>query len=94
VSNAVFEVVNEKYTKGLWKRIVASKMSTLGTQAGYSYDFGVRDAKDVEAFGNNIKIVEEWSYFEDEDIKPKFFRLFWKFKPMSRTQWTIKATIG
>ena len=48
----------------------------------------------MEAFGNNIKIVEEWSYFEDEDIKPKFFRLFRNLKLMPRTQWTIKATIG
>lgn len=93
-SQIVFEVVNEKYTKGIWKKIVASKMRRLGTTAGSSYDFGVRDATDVEAFGNNIKIVEEWSYFEDEDIKPKVFRLFRNFKLMSRTQWTIKATIG
>lgn len=93
-SQIVFEVVNEKYTKGIWGKIVASKMRRLGTTAGSSYDFGVRDATDVEAFGNNIKIVEEWSYFEDEDIKPKVFRLFRNFKLMSRTQWTIKATIG
>ena len=93
-SQIVFEVVNEKYTKGIWKKIVASKMRRLGTTAGSSYDFGVRDATDVEEFGNNIKIVEEWSYFEDEDIKPKVFRLFRNFKLMYRTQWTIKATIG
>ena len=93
-SEIVFEVINEKYTKGLWKKIVASKMSTLGTQAGSSYDFGVRDAKDVEAYGDNIKVVEEWSYFEDEDIKPKILRLFRNLKLFSRTQWTVRATIG
>jgi len=93
-SEIVFEVVNEKYTKGLWKKIVASKMSTLGTQAGSSYDFGVRDAKDIEAYGGNIKVVEEWSYFEDDDIRPSALRLFRNVKPFSRTQWTIRATIG
>lgn len=93
-SEIVFEVVNEKYTKGLWKKIVASKMSTLGTHAGSSYDFGVRDAKDIEAYGGNIKVVEEWSYFEDDDIRPSALRLFRNVKPFSRTQWTIRATIG
>ena len=93
-SEIVFEVVNEKYTKGLWKKMVASKMSTLGTQAGSSYDFGIRDAKDIEAYGDNIKVVEEWSYFEDEDIKPAILRLFRNVKLFSRTQWTIRATIS
>ena len=93
-SEIVFEVINEKYTRGIWKKIVASKMSTLGTGAGSSYDFGVRDAKDIEAYGNNIKVIEEWSYFEDEDIKPRILRLFRNLKLFSRTQWTVRATIG
>ncbi len=57
----------------------------LGTKAGSSYEFGVRDAKDVESYGKNIKVVEEWSYFEDEDIIPKFLRLFRNFKFISFT---------
>jgi methyltransferase (TIGR00027 family) len=94
-SQVVFEVVNEKYTKGLWKKVVESKMKrSLGTKAGSSYEFGVGDAKDVESYGEKIKVVEEWSYFEDPDIKPTLLRLFRNFKFMSRTQWTIKATIG
>ncbi len=94
-SHIVFEVVNQKYTKGIWKRAVESKMKRyLGTKAGSSYEFGVREAQEVESYGKNIKVVEEWSHFEDEDIKPQFLRLFRNFKFISRTQWTIKATIG
>lgn len=93
-SEIVFEVVNEKYTKGLWKKIVASKISTLGTQAGSSFDFGVRGAKDIEAYGNNIKVAEEWSYFEDADIKPTVLRLFRNVKLFTRSQWTIRAIIS
>ena len=94
-SQIVFEVVNEKYTKGIWKKSVESKMRrSAGTTAGSSYEFGLRDAREVEAYGRNITVVEEWSYFEDEDILPKYLRLFRNVKFMSRTQWTIKATIG
>ncbi len=94
-SQIVFEVVDEKYTTGIWKKIVESKMKrSLGTKAGASYHFGVREGKDVESYGNNIKVAEEWSYFDEENIRPKFFRLFRDLKFISRTQWTIRATIG
>ena len=94
-SEIVFEVVHKRYTKGLWKKSVESKMKrSLGSKAGASYDFGVREAREIEVYGPAIKVVEEWSYFEDEDIRPKFLRLFRHIKFMCRTQWTIKATIG
>jgi len=94
-ANIVFEAVNEKYTKGIWKKVVESKMKRYsGTKAGSSYEFGVRDAKEIETYGKNIRVAEEWSYFEDEDLRPKIWRLFRNIKFMSRTQWTIKATIG
>jgi O-methyltransferase involved in polyketide biosynthesis len=94
-SHIVFEVVNERYTKGLWKKLVESKMRRSGgTEAGSSYQFGVRDAKDVEAYGKHIKVVEEWSYYEAKDIRPRVLSLFRNFKMMTRTQWTVKATIG
>jgi methyltransferase (TIGR00027 family) len=94
-SSIIFEVVNAKYTRGIWKKMVASKMKrSLGTEAGSSYEFGVNKARDVESYGNGIKVVEEWSYFEDKDIKPKFLNLFRNIKFLSRTQWTIKVTIG
>jgi methyltransferase (TIGR00027 family) len=94
-SHIVFEVVSERYTQGIWKKVVESKMRrSAGTEAGSSYQFGVRDAKDVEAYGKHIKVVEEWSYYEEKDLRPRVLALFRNFKLMSRTQWTVKATIG
>lgn len=94
-SEIVFEVVIKKYTQGLWKKMVESKMKrSAGTEAGSSYQFGVDFGKEVESFGRNIKMVEEWSYFEDKDIKPKMLGWFKNMKFMSRTQWTIKALLG
>jgi O-methyltransferase involved in polyketide biosynthesis len=94
-SEIVFEVVHERYTKGLAKRSVESKMKrNLGSDAGDSYEFGVRDAKEIEVYGKGIRVVDEWSYFEDEDIRPKFLKLFRHSRFMTRTQWTIRAMIG
>jgi methyltransferase (TIGR00027 family) len=94
-SSIVFEVVTKKYTKGIWKKIVAAKMKrALRSEADVSYKFGLADAKEIESYGKNIRVVEEWSYLEDKDIKPGFLRLFRNMKFISRTQWTIKALIG
>lgn len=94
-SSIVFETVNKKYTKGLWKKMVESKMKrSAGTKAGSSYEFGVNNAKEIESFGENINLVEEWSYFEDVDIEPKILWYFRNLRFLTRTQWTIKATIG
>lgn len=91
----VFETVNKKYTKGMWKKMVASKIKrSAGTKAGSSYEFGVHNAKEIESFGENINLVEEWSYFEDVDIEPKILWYFRNIRFLTRTQWTIKATIG
>jgi O-methyltransferase involved in polyketide biosynthesis len=94
-SHIVFEVANERYTKGIWKKLVESKVRrSAGTGAGSSYQFGLRDAKDVEAYGQHIKVVEEWSYYEEEDLRPRVLSLLRNFKLMTRVQWTVKATIG
>jgi methyltransferase (TIGR00027 family) len=94
-SQFVFEVVHERYTKGLWKKGVEARMKRrLGSDAGSSYQFGVRQAQDIESLANNIRVVEEWSYFEDEDIRPSFLRLFRHFDFVAKTQWTIKTNFG
>ena len=94
-SSIVFEVVHERYTRGIWKKMLISKMKrNLGSGAGASFDFGVKDARDVEDFGEGIKVREEWSYFEDENIRPAILKMFSNWKFMARTQWTVRASIG
>jgi O-methyltransferase involved in polyketide biosynthesis len=91
----VFEVIHKKYTRGIWKKIVEKKMKrSLDISAGSAYDFGLRTASELEDFGENLKVLEEWSYFEDDDIRPKILKLFRNLKAFTRTQWTIHASIG
>ncbi len=94
-SQIAFEVIHEKYTRGIWKKIVENKMRrALDVSAGTFYDFGLRTAGELEDFGENLKVLEEWSYFEDPDLRPKILRLFRNLKAFNRTQWTIRASIG
>jgi O-methyltransferase involved in polyketide biosynthesis len=90
-SQIVFETVTESYTRGFMKKMVEMKIKAeLGLEAGSSYGFGVKKAKDIEGFADGIKEVDEWSYVEDMDVYPKFL----KYMGIARTQWTVTATIN
>jgi methyltransferase (TIGR00027 family) len=91
----IFEVVQKMYTRGIWKRMVEMKMNRrAATSAGSSYNFGIKQAIDIEKFGSGIKIVDEWSYFEDPDIRPRLLYHFRNVKTFSRAQWTVKALLN
>jgi methyltransferase (TIGR00027 family) len=93
-SGMVFEAVHKKYTRGMRKRMVESKMKRRsGTEAGTSFQYGLTDGKEVESYAGNIRVTGEWSYFEEPEVQPKLLRLLRRFKAFTRTQWTVRAII-
>ena len=52
--------------------------------------FDFRNATEIESYGNGIKVIDEWSYVEDPDIRPRIL----KYMGISRTQWTVSAMIN
>ncbi len=90
-SQIILEVVTENYTKGIMKKIVIMKMKRrIGLEAGASYNFGIKNGKELESYGDGIKVINEWSYFEDPDVRPRIL----KYLGMNRKQWTVVATIN
>ena len=90
-SQLVFEVVTEKYTRGLWKKIVARKFrSQMGVDAGASYNFGVKRGVEIEEVAPGLKVIDEWSFVEDDDVYPHIL----KYLGLARTQWTVTAAIN
>lgn len=93
-SQFIFETVQKKYTQGLYKKMVEKKMQrVLSSSAGASYNFGINNAYEIETYHPHIKVDEEWSYFEDDDIKPVILKAFKHFKTFTRSQWTVRAHI-
>lgn len=93
-SQIVMEVVTDKYTSGIWKKIVTMKMRhETGFIAGSSFNFGIKDAFELESYGSGLKIIDEWSYFEDKDVRPQLYKMF-KYSGLARAQWTITASIN
>jgi methyltransferase (TIGR00027 family) len=89
-SQIILEVVTEKYTHGIWKKMAEMKMKkNLGLEAGTSYNFGIKNATEIESYATGIKIKDEWSFVEEPET-PKIY----KYLGISRTQWTVIATIN
>jgi len=54
-----------------------------------TYNFGMRDSREMEKWSAGIKLVDEWCYFEALEKKLGLLRLFKYFKLFRRTQWTV-----
>jgi hypothetical protein len=62
----------------------------LGLDSGSSYNFGIKNAHELETFGSGIKVINEWSFLQNPDLRPRIY----KYLGLSRTQWTITAAIN
>ena len=57
-SQLVLDMVPEKYTKGIWKRLFHLH-SRIEWGLDVSWDFGIKDPHDIEAYGNGLKVIGE-----------------------------------
>jgi methyltransferase (TIGR00027 family) len=92
-SRIALEVVADYYTSGIWKRMVDFKFKREIGLSGSSYSFGVKNALELETYGSGIKVLDEWFYTEDPDVRPKILKWLGKLG-FSRSQWTVTASIN
>jgi methyltransferase (TIGR00027 family) len=57
-SQLVLDTVPEKYTKGLWKKLIRLH-SKIDMGLDVAWDFGIKDSRDIEAYGNGLKVIGE-----------------------------------
>jgi len=89
------EVVAEKYTRGFRRKMVERKMRKgAGSSAGDYYQYGIREAGDLETYHAGFRVKGEWSFFEDPDLKPAFLQQFKHIKSLSKTQYTVIVDIN
>ena len=57
-SQLVLDVVPEKYTKGIWKKLIRLH-SRIEWGLDVSWVFGIKDPHDIEAYGKGLKVIGE-----------------------------------
>ena len=89
-SELVCEVVNSFWLKKPLKRIVNYKMQHRGhLQKGATYNFGIRDSKEMEGWNPGINFLDDWSYFDSKEKKLGWLKMFRNIELFRKTQWTV-----
>jgi O-methyltransferase involved in polyketide biosynthesis len=91
----VAEVVNESYTRGFNKWVVGYKFKhELGFGQAMSYQCGITDSAELEAWSPRLHLIDDWVYFDADADKLGWYRLVGRIKAYRNVQWTVRYRIG
>lgn len=89
-SELVCEVFNKYWVarmqKGYYKRKFQSRLHLSGDAV---FQFGISRSTDLEDWNKGIEFLDDWTYFEEDEPKLGWFRLFKNFELLRRVQWII-----
>jgi O-methyltransferase involved in polyketide biosynthesis len=86
----VCEVSNKywvaKMQKGYYKRKFQRQLHLSGDAV---FKFGISKSTDLEDWGEGIEFLDDWTYFEEDEPKLGWFRLFKNIEFLRKVQWTV-----
>ena len=89
-SELLCEVFNSLWLKKPLDKLVKSKMqrdARLGK--GAIFYSGIRDSREMEEWNKGIVLLDDWSYFDSNNKKLGWFKIFRKFELFRKSQWTV-----
>ena len=91
----VAEVVNDSYTRGINKIIVAYKFKyEIGFDKGLTYSCGLKNSREFESWSPKFHLIDDWSYFDSDEKKLGVLKILGKIKSFRTVQWTVRYRIG
>jgi methyltransferase (TIGR00027 family) len=94
-SELVCEVVNSRWLKPPLRSMVNFKFQRqlhLGKDA--AFNFGIRNAREMEQWNSGIELLDEWSYFDEPEPRIGWLRLLRCVELFRKTQWTVHYRLG
>lgn len=86
----VFEVFNSKWLKGWRKRIMEFKLKKeLKLGEGTTFQFGISDSDAIESWNLGMKLLDDWSYFDSDELNSIPVKLFRRNNSLRKLQWTV-----
>jgi methyltransferase (TIGR00027 family) len=89
-SELVCEVVNSVWLRSPLKKMLDYKIQRqvhLGKDA--MFRSGIRNSREMEQWHAGIQFLDEWSYFDSEEKKLGWLRVFRHIELIRKTQWTV-----
>jgi hypothetical protein len=66
----------------------------LGMTGGADFTFGIPDSRYFESWSQSYHFLDEWTYFDDREMKLGWFNLFSLIEVLRKVQWTVHCRIG
>lgn len=82
------KIRNNRLLKGYFKLITGLEYTTIKT------NFAIKKGKDIESWNDEIKLLDEWSFFDTEIEKIKFFKLYKFLESVRRTDWIVRYKLN
>jgi methyltransferase (TIGR00027 family) len=91
----VCEVTNLYWVERMNTPYLKLKFSRqLGMTGGAVFSFGVADSRTFETWSPHYHLVDEWTYFDDNEKRMGWMAaLMGKFASLRKTQWTVKYKV-
>ncbi len=85
----VAEMINGRWLTPFWRKQIQRKMQRkMGMDADFR--FGIRRAADLQAWGEGIELLQDWSHFDEPERKIGVARWFRRFELFRTTQWVVR----
>lgn len=89
-SEMVCEVFNSKWLKGWRKKTMEFKLKKeLRLGEGTSFQFGISDSDEIGSWNQGLKLIDDWSYLDSDELNSRVLRLFRKNDSFRKIQWTV-----
>ena len=60
-----------------------------GLDQDVNINFGIKKSEEISSWNEGIKLLDEWSFFDNEIEKIKFFKLYKFLESVRRTDWIV-----
>lgn len=94
-SELVCEVVHSFWLRPWLKKLLDFKMQQelhLGKDA--TFRSGISSGREMEKWHSGIQLLDEWSYFDADEEKLGWLRLFKHIEFLRKIQWTVHYRLG
>ncbi len=94
-SELVCEVVNALWVREPLRTVMRFKLRRqlhMGEDAVFRS--GIRDGREPEEWHPGIRLLDEWSYFDADEPKTGWLRIFRHSEFFRKTQWTVHYRLG
>ena len=61
----------------------------LSLGKGTSFQFGIRESNEFEKWNPGIKLIDDWSYLDSDDVNLGLLGLFRNIDSFRKIQWTV-----